>query len=117
MRFLVAALALAATSVMAEDASLAGTDGNSALGSVPCAAAGSSMSKCHAEMRRRDDGTATLAVLLPTGETRRIYFKDGKASSTDSTARMSTQTREDMLVIHIDPGEVIEIPTAAVAKK
>ncbi|UWQ92368.1 hypothetical protein QEZ52_06200 [Aliisedimentitalea scapharcae] len=115
MRFLVAALALAATSAMAEEATLAGTDGKNALGTVPCASQGSSISKCHAELRRRSDGTMTLAVLLPTGDTRRVYFKDGKASSTDSTSRMSTQMQGDTLIIHIDPGEVIEVPAAAIA--
>ena len=117
MRFLVAAFsfALAATPALAQEASVAGSDGANALGTVPCAAQGSAITKCHAELRRRDDGTATLAVLLPTGDTRRVYFKDGEVSSTDSTSRMSAQLNGDTLIIHIDPGEVIEVPAAAIA--
>lgn len=101
---------------MAQVASLSGTDGQNALGTVPCAAlAGQPLKNCPAELRRKDDGTATLAVQLDTGEVRRIYFTDGKPDSSSSTSKITSETRGEILVIFIDPGEVYEIPKAALA--
>lgn len=116
MRSLAAALILTATSASTQSASVSGTDGTNALGYVPCAAiAGQPVQNCHAELRRKEDGTATLAVQLPTGTVRRIYFDGGNAASTDATAKMSTETRGNTLVIFIEPNEVFEIPADAVA--
>lgn len=114
MRIVAAILALAAAPAIAQVATLSGTDGQNALGTVPCATAGLALQSCHAELRRKDDGSATLAVLLPTGETRRIYFKDGKPTSTDSASRVSSETRGDMLLVYVDPNEVFEVPADAV---
>lgn len=115
LRF-VSALVLMSTPAVAQVATLSGTDGQNALGTVPCTAlSGQPLQSCPAELRRKEDGTATLAVQLPTGEVRRIYFTDGEPDSSSSTAQITSETRGDILVIFIDPGEVYEIPKAALA--
>ncbi|WP_170362968.1 hypothetical protein [Ruegeria arenilitoris] len=115
LRF-VFACALMSSPALAQVASLSGTDGQNALGTVPCAAlAGQPLKNCPAELRRKDDSTATLAVQLDTGEVRRIYFTDGKPDSSSSTSKITSETRGEILVIFIDPGEVYEIPKAALA--
>ncbi len=108
------ALTLISTAANAQVATLSGTDGQNALGTVPCAAlAGEPMESCPAELRRREDGTATLAVQLKTGEVRRIYFTDGVPDSSSSTSKMTYETPGDIMMIFIEPGEVYEIPKAA----
>ncbi|MEX0366997.1 MAG: hypothetical protein AB3N22_13065 [Ruegeria sp.] len=113
---LIPALALISTQAVAQAPTVSGTDGQNVLGTVPCTTlAGDPVGDCPAELRRKDDGSATLAVQLKTGEVRRIYFEGGEATSSSSTSKMTTETRGDMLIIFIDPGEVYEIPKAAVA--
>ncbi len=115
LRF-VPVFALMSTQAVAQVATLSGTDGQNALGTIPCTAlSGQPLQSCPAELRRKEDGTATLAVQLSTGEVRRIYFKDGKPDSSSATSPVSSETRGDILVIFIDPGEVYEIPKAALA--
>ncbi len=112
------AVALISSPALAQVASVAGTDGKNALGTVPCAAnAGDPLQSCNAELRRHDDGTTTLAVGLGGGQVRNIYFKDGVPESSSSTSKMSYETRGDLLVIYIDPGEVYEIPKAALTSQ
>ncbi len=107
-------IALMSSPVFAQQATLSGTDGKNALGTVPCVAiSGQPLESCPAELRRKDDGTATLAVQLKTGEVRRIYFNNGKPESSSSTSKISSETRGDILVIFIEPGEVYEIPKDA----
>ncbi|MGV6802812.1 MAG: hypothetical protein ACWA49_01300 [Ruegeria sp.] len=117
LRF-VSVFMLMSTPTLAQVATLSGTDGQNALGTVPCAAVpGQPLQNCPAELRRKEDGTATLAVQLGTGEVRRIYFTDGKPDSSSSTAKITSETRGDILVIYIDPSEVYEIPKAALASQ
>ncbi|TMV07745.1 hypothetical protein FGK63_09775 [Ruegeria sediminis] len=116
MRRFIIALALLSTPAAAQVPTVSGTDGQNSLGTVPCAAVeGQPIESCPAELRHKDDGTTTLAVQLKTGEVRRIYFEGGEATASSSTSKMTTETRGDMLVIFIAPGEVYEIPKAAVA--
>ncbi len=111
---LAAAFALLSSAATAQVTSLAGTDGQNALGTIPCAAnAGDPLKTCNAELRRRDDGSATLAVGLGNGEVRNIYFSDGIPDSSSSTSKLTYETRGDLLVIFIEPGEVYELPKAA----
>lgn len=111
---LATAFALIAAPAMAQQTSLAGTDGQNALGKIPCATiAGQPLRSCHAEFRRRDDGQATLAVGMGNGDVRNIYFTNGVPDSTNSAARITYETRGDVMIIFVDPGEVYEIPTAA----
>lgn len=108
------ALTLMSSPALAQVATQAGTDGKNALGTVPCAAnAGDPLQSCHAELRRRDDGTATLAVQLPGGDVRSIYFTDGVPDSSSSASKLTYETPGDIMVIYIEPGEVFEIPKAA----
>ncbi|KIC41310.1 hypothetical protein RA27_11850 [Ruegeria sp. ANG-R] len=108
------ALTLISTAANAQVATLSGTDGQNSLGTVPCAAlSGDPMASCPAELRKREDGTATLAVQMNTGEVRRIYFTKGVPDSSSSTSKLTYETRGDIMVIFIEPGEVYEIPKAA----
>jgi len=109
--------ALLSSSALAQVATLTGTDGKNALGTVPCAAGGQPLSSCNAELRHHDDGTTTLAVGLGNGEVRSIYFTDGVPNSSSSAAKISHETRGDMTVIFIDPDEVYEVPTAALIRQ
>ncbi|WP_170761800.1 hypothetical protein [Ruegeria lacuscaerulensis] len=112
------AFALLSSSALAQETTLAGTDGKNSLGTIPCASvAGEPMSSCHAELRHHDDGTTTLAVGLGGGEVRSIYFTDGVPNSSSSPAKLNYETRGDIMVIFIDPGEVYEIPKAALTRQ
>ncbi|MCU9838350.1 hypothetical protein OEZ49_11280 [Ruegeria sp. WL0004] len=110
---LAASLCVYPLSVLA--ATVSGTDGQNALGTVPCATAGLALSDCPAELRRKEDGTATLAVILPGGEVRNIYFESGKPVSSSSPSSISSETVGDTMRIYIEPGEIFELPVAAVA--
>ncbi len=111
-------VALAGGPALAQRASVAGTDGTNALGSLPCAArSGAALASCPAELLRKDGQNVTIRVLKPGGSVRYIYFRDGKAVSSDSTSAMRSGAAGDKLVIYIDPGEVYEIPRRAVANR
>ena len=112
------AIVLLSSPALAQTSTLAGTDGTNSLGTVPCAAnAGDPLQSCNAELRHHDDGTTTLAVALGGGEVRSIYFNDGIPSSSSSPAKITYETRGNLTVIFIDPGEVYEIPTAALIRQ
>ena len=118
MHRLALVLAIFSTPAAAQVASLTGTDGQNALGKVPCATSpGEAMRTCNAEMRRRDDGSSTLAVAMGNGEVRNIYFSDGIPDSTNSAAKITYENRGDIMVIFVDPGEVYEIPKVALARQ
>ncbi|MFC3616236.1 hypothetical protein ACFORG_21045 [Lutimaribacter marinistellae] len=109
-------MVLTAGPALAQTATVSGTDGRNALGTVPCTAiAGAALRDCPAELVHKDNGDATLSVALPGGEIRRIYFSDGKATSSSATAAMTSEVQGDMMVIFIDPGETYRVPAAAVA--
>ncbi|MCE8555652.1 hypothetical protein KBY29_15180 [Ruegeria pomeroyi] len=117
MRATILAVSLILSSPVAFAATVSGTDGQNALGTVPCATGGAALSDCPAELRRKEDGTATLAVILPGGTVRNIYFEDGKPVSSSSPSAVSSETSGDTLRIFIAPGEVFELPAAAVASQ
>lgn len=109
------ALTLLATPLFAQQASVSGTDGNNnALGTVPCAVAGAALQNCHAELRRKEDGGVTLAVQIPGGDVRRIYFEDGQPTSSSSPSPISHDVQGGIMRIFIEPGEVYEVPASAV---
>ena len=109
---------LLAGAAAAQSATVSGTDGTNALGTLPCAAiAGQPLQSCHAELRRADASNVTVAVFLPTGDTRLIYFENGKPTSTNSTSPVSSEQRGDILLVFVEPGEVYEIPAQAVANQ
>lgn len=112
------AFALLSSPALAQVATLTGTDGTNALGTVPCAAtAGEPLKSCNAELRHHDDGSTTLAVALGAGVVRSIYFNDGVPNSSSSASKMTYEKRGDLTVIFIDPGEVYEVPTAALIRQ
>ena len=120
MRFPAAliAIVMSTSPVLASGASVSGTDGTNALGTIPCSAgSGAPIRDCHAELRRKDDGSATLAVILPGGETRRIYFTDGVPTSSSSPSPISSSVQGETMEIFIEPGEVFRIPARAVASQ
>ena len=118
MSRLAIAFALLSSPVLAQEATLAGTDGTNSLGTVPCASvAGEPLRSCHAELRHHDDGTTTLAVGLGNGDVRSIYFNDGVPNSSSSPSKLSYETRGNLTVVFIDPGEVYEIPTEALIRQ
>lgn len=109
------ALTLLASTSVAQQATVSGTDGNNnALGTVPCAAPGSALQNCHAELRRKEGGGVTLAVQIPGGEVRRIYFEGGKPTSSSSPTPISHEVQGGIMRVFIEPGEVFEIPADAV---
>lgn len=120
MRLLSAVVTLALLSTQAHSAgtSVSGTDGTNALGTLRCAAiAGQPIQNCHAELIRRDSQNVTINILLPTGETRNIYFTDGEPTASNSTAKITSETQGEVMRIFIEPGEVFQIPTKAVANQ
>ncbi|MEX0350389.1 MAG: hypothetical protein AB3N15_13280 [Paracoccaceae bacterium] len=115
MRVLTLALIFAATQAAAQSATVSGTDGQNALGTIPCTAlADQPIGQCPAELRHKDNGEATLAVQLPTGDVRRIYFENGEPTSSSSTSPMNHEISGDIMMIFIDPNEVFEVPANAV---
>ncbi len=114
----VVTLALLSTQAQAAGGSVSGTDGSNALGTLPCAAiAGQPIRNCHAELIRRDAQNVTINVLLPTGETRNIYFTDGEPTASNSTAKITSEVQGDVMRVFIEPGEVFQISTRAVANQ
>ncbi|WP_425045959.1 hypothetical protein [Primorskyibacter sp. S87] len=107
-----------ATAGIAQNATVSGTDGTNALGTLPCAAIqGQPLKSCHAELRRADAKNVTISVFLPTGDTRIIYFENGKPTSSNSTSPISSETQGNVMLVFVEPGEVFEIPVDAVANQ
>jgi hypothetical protein len=97
-----------------QDALVAGTIYN-ATAEVPCiTAAGAPKGRCKAGVMRRAGGEATVELESPAGDQRRIYFKDGRPTSSDANAPMRATRRGDAYIIRIGPVEVYEIPDALV---
>lgn len=91
-------------------ANIAGTDGNNAVGQLPCSAQeGQPMADCHFEVLRKEDGSFTLRVLLPGGDVRYLYGQDGKVTGTDSTGSLASQRLKAKTIVHIRPAEIFEI--------
>ncbi len=112
----IAALAICAA-IVSPSAILAqtvdGTDGTNELGKLSCAALASQpAADCPYEYLRKDDGTATLRVLLPGGSVRYIYFEDGQPTSTDSTERMQAEPFGQGTLIYIGDAERFEVPAS-----
>lgn len=110
--------ALSTGPVTATEATLSGTDGQGALGTIPCAgASGQPLQSCHAELRRKDSSTVSVAVLRPGGEVRNIYFENGLPTGSNATSALTSETLGDNLIVFIEPGEVYEIPLRALANQ
>jgi hypothetical protein len=95
------------------DALVSGTPYH-ATASIRCrASAGASMSSCKAGVVRRN-ASATIHVDTPDGGERSIFFRDGRAVSSDSDNMMSVTRRGDISIVTIGAYEVYEIPDAFV---
>jgi hypothetical protein len=95
------------------DAKVAGTDFN-ATGEIPCARSeGQPMTPCRFGVIRQGAGDATLRVFWPSGGERNIYFKGGKAQSSDAVAAVRTEKSRDLNRVFIG-AERFEIPDAAI---
>jgi hypothetical protein len=93
------------------DALVSGTPYH-ATGPIRCrSTATTAMSSCVAGVIRRN-ASATVHVDTPDGGERSIFFRDGRAVSSDSDNMMSVTRRGDMTIVTIGTYEVYEIPDA-----
>lgn len=103
-----------ASPLLAQQASVAGTDGTNVLGSIPCAPlASAALSSCPAELLRKENGGATLRVLMPDGKTRSLYFDGGELTSADTTDRIRGNKQGSTYFVFVGEGERFEIPAQA----
>ena len=102
---------LSAPAAMAQTPEVDATDGKNSLGKLPCANMQSAqLDLCPYEALKQGETDVTVRVLLPGGEVRYIYFKDGKPASTNSTAKMTSNKSEGTIYVYIDPSERFEMP-------
>lgn len=96
------------------DALVPGTNYN-ATAEIPCiTAAGMARTRCKAGVMRMAGGETTIDIKTADGGQRYIYFKNGRASSSDANAPFRVMRRGDVSVIRIGAVEVYEIPDAFV---
>jgi hypothetical protein len=96
------------------DALVAGTNYN-ATADIPCiTAAGMARTRCKAGVMRMPMGEATVEITTTDGGQRHIYFKNGRASSSDANAPMRVTRQGDTSIIRIGTVEVYEIVDAFV---
>ena len=97
--------------VLAQNVEIDATDGKNTLGKLPCAIVQSAkMELCAFEALKQGESEVTVRVLLPGGAVRYIYFENGKATSSNATARMTTNHIDGATYVFIDPTERFEIP-------
>ncbi|WP_156256354.1 hypothetical protein [Sandarakinorhabdus oryzae] len=98
-----------------QDALVPGTNYN-ATAEIPCVtAAGMAKTRCKAGVMRMAMGEATVEIATADGGQRHIYFKNGRASSSDAgNAPMQVTRRGDVSIIRIGRYEVYEIVDAFV---
>jgi len=103
----------AAPSHRPADALVGGTPYH-ATAAIRCrASAGASMSSCKAGVVRRN-ASATVHIDTPDGGERSIFFRDGRAVSSDSDNMLSVTRRGDTSIVTIGTYEAYEIPDAFV---
>jgi len=106
----------------ATDASVRAGNGKfDATGKVPCAQGkGMPMSQCKFGVARASSGTATVVITRPDGRNRAIFFRDGNATSADTSQAdgyPEFKARKEADLYHIrlgDSQERYEIPEAVV---
>ncbi|MBX9759827.1 MAG: hypothetical protein K2Y29_13710 [Beijerinckiaceae bacterium] len=83
---------------------------------VPCTPWGGAAGQCDAfVIRRGNDGTGTVEVRLPDGETRRVLFVKGAPTTSDSTQQMSSKREGDLTTVTFEAGETFVIPDMLVS--
>ncbi|MGD9656282.1 MAG: hypothetical protein AB7U61_01370 [Methylocystis sp.] len=106
--------AASAPGAPASDAKVRGTDFH-ATGQIPCARQEAQpMSQCRFGVIRRGNGDATVRVFWPDGGERNIYFKNGKAESSDSLAGIYSEKTSDLNRVFIGTTERFEIIDAII---
>ncbi len=96
------------------DALVPGTSYN-ATAEIRCiTAAGMAKTRCKAGVMRMAMGEATVEIATADGGQRHIYFKNGRASSSDANAPMRVTRQGDVSIIRIGTVEVYEIVDAFV---
>jgi len=106
--------------VAANSATRAGRGDFDATGQIPCAQyAGQPMGQCDFGVSREGNGTATVVVTKPDGQTRAIFFIGGQANSADTSqadgyGQFSVQRESDLNFIRVGD-ERYEIPDAVIS--
>jgi len=101
------------------NATRAGRGDFDATGQIPCAQyAGQPMGQCDFGVSREGNGTATVVVTKPDGQTRAIFFIGGQANSADTSQadgyrEFSVQRESDLNFIRVG-NERYEIPDAVI---
>lgn len=96
------------------DAVVPGT-GYNAAGRLPCTnQIGPTLFECEFGVIRRGGGDATVVVTLPTGNERRIEFRNGRPSTTDAAAQARYRRSGDDTLIFIGNTERYRIPDAVI---
>lgn len=109
---------LAPTTLFAQSASIAGTDGTRSVGHLPCAAEdGVALSDCPFEVLPKEDGSVSIRVLLPGGQVRFLYVEGGEVTATDALTNMGSKRLQNRTVVHIPPAERFEIPNSVIDAK
>jgi len=100
-------------------AARAGRGDFDATGQIPCAQyAGQPMGQCDFGVSREGNGTATVVITKPDGQTRAIFFIGGQANSADTSqadgyGEFSVQRESDLNFIRVGD-ERYEIPDALI---
>jgi hypothetical protein len=96
------------------DALVPGTKYN-ATADIKCVTSvGGKTGACKAGVIRRGNGNATVELKTPDGGQRTITFTNGKATGSDSTAKMTATRAGDDTIVRIGTVEVYTIPDALV---
>ena len=120
--FLVVVITLRVTAAKSHRAShseRAGQGQFDATGDIPCAQhRGQPMAQCHFSVARDPNGSASVAITLPDGRKRFIFFENGKAisadlSQADGNMKFSATKQADLYRIQAG-NERYEIPEAVV---
>lgn len=103
-----------AAPVASADALVDGTRYN-ATAAIPCQfGMGTPQTTCEAGVKRVGGGHATVEIRVPDGTMRQIFFKAGKAESSDAATPIRVERRADVQLIRIGQQEWYEIPDAFV---
>ncbi|MDR9401856.1 MAG: hypothetical protein RI580_00305 [Halothece sp. Uz-M2-17] len=107
------------SAVSSDDATRAGGGEFDATGQIPCAQyMGQPMTVCDFGVSREGNGTATVVITKPDGQTRAIFFVDGQANSADTSqadgyGEFKAERESDLNFIRVGE-ERYEIPDAVI---
>lgn len=105
--------------VVSNHATRAGRGDFDATGQIPCAQyTGQPMTECDFGVSREENGTATVVITKPDGQTRAIFFINGQANSADTSqadsyGEFNAKREGDLTLIRVGE-ERYEIPDAVI---